>query len=329
MRTIYYPEFDTLEHIERPDPQVKDGEVLLEVRACAICGSELETYKTRSVRRTPPLIMGHEFCGIRTDTGEPVVCNAVVPCGRCPTCARGDTHLCPSRQVFGMHRAGAFAEWVAVPERALTPWPEELPAEAACLAEPLANGVHGVGLTAAWRPKTVLIFGAGPIGLMAQQAFQAMTGARTIVCDRLPERLAVASANGAERVLVADKDDPVSAARDMSQGLGVDVVIDAVGAGITKRQALEALRPGGAAVWLGLHEDEMQLNSYAITLTEKAVFGTYSARLDELATALELMRSGQVDVTSWPQIFSLADGVEAFHRMLAARGSDIKAILIP
>jgi L-iditol 2-dehydrogenase len=112
--------------------------------------------------------MGHEFCGVREDTGAKVVSNSLVPCGECLRCRRGDTHLCGRRQIFGMHRLGAFAERVNVPARCLIPWPPNLPAEAACLAEPLANGVHIFNLIRSLAPRRVLVIGAGPIGLMCQ-----------------------------------------------------------------------------------------------------------------------------------------------------------------
>jgi L-iditol 2-dehydrogenase len=106
-------------------------------------------------------------------------------------------------------------------------------------------------------------------------------------------------------------------------------VIDAVGSGLTKRQSVAAARPGGAAVWIGLHEDAVTLDTYAVTLPERHVLGTYAATQDELDEAVGLMASGRVDVTSWPALFPLDAGVEAFRRMLAARGADLKAVLCP
>ncbi|MCF7761356.1 MAG: zinc-binding dehydrogenase, partial [Cephaloticoccus sp.] len=105
--------------------------------------------------------------------------------------------------------------------------------------------------------------------------------------------------------------------------------VDAVGAGVTKRTSLDAIRPGGATVWIGLHENAMTFDSYGITLPEKQVLGTYAASIDELRQALELMSAGKVDALSWVQRFPLADGVTAFQRMLAARGTDIKAVVCP
>jgi threonine dehydrogenase-like Zn-dependent dehydrogenase len=338
VKALFYPEFDRLEIRDCPEPEPADGEVILEVAACGLCGSELETFHNRSARRTPPLIMGHEFCGKVIETGANVprelmgsafVGNSVVPCGQCVRCRRGDTHLCAHRQIFGMHRPGAFAEWVAVPARVLIPWPEELPARAACLAEPLANGVHVVNLTARFAAEKVLVIGAGPIGLMAQQAFQAMRGAEVMVCDLSPGRLEVARRLGAARVVCSREADVAAEARAWTEGEGADVVIDAAGATATKKLSLAALRPGGAAVWLGLHANGIEIDSYEITLPEKQVLGTYAAKMEELVQALELMRQKKVDVTSWTEVGPLEESVPLFYRMLKPGDGALKAVIMP
>lgn len=338
MKCLLYPEFDRVEMAEAPLPRAGAGEVLLKVASCGICGSELEGFRKRSPRRVPPLIMGHEFCGVvqalgegvtNVAIGQKVVSNSLVPCGSCVRCRRGDTHLCAQRQIFGMHRAGAFAEFVNVPARVLIPWPDDLPAEAACLAEPLGNGVHIVNLTRHLTPKTVLVIGGGPIGLMTQQAYQAMLGATVFVSDLVPERLEAAHGLGAKRVINPATEDVVKIARELTDGEGVDIVVDAVGGKITKQQSLAAARPGGAAVWIGLHENDVVVDTYEITLPERTIFGTYAATQAELQTAVDLMVNGAVDARTWTTPLALDRGVEAFQRALAAKGSDIKMVLVP
>lgn len=338
MKALYYPAFGKLVVTERPDPTPGPGEVVLRVAACGLCGSELETFRAQSPRRTPPLVMGHEFCGTVAALGpgvaglaegQRVVSHSLVSCGACVRCRRGDTHLCAHRQVFGIHRPGAFAGFVAVPAGSLIPWPDGLPAEAACLAEPLANGVHMVHLTASFAPRIVLVIGAGPIGLMAQQAYAAMTGAEVVVADLSAHRRAVAARLGARHTFDPRAEDPVAVVHGLTDGEGADVVVDAVGSAQTKRQSVAATRPGGAAVWIGLHEDAVMLDTYAVTLPERHVMGTYAATQAELTEAVALMAAGHVDVTTWPTTFPLDDGVTAFHRMLAAQGTDLKAVLVP
>lgn len=338
MRALRYPAFDQLEYTDVEVPPLQPGEVRLHVAACGICGSELESFKHHSPRRPPPLVMGHEFCGTITEVGAGVetwsagtrvVSNSLVPCGHCVRCARGDTHLCAHRQIFGMHRPGAFAEYVNVPAQCLIPWPENLPAEAAALAEPLANGVHVVDLTRHLPAATVLVLGAGPIGLFCQQALQVMRGSRVFVADLSNERLAAAKKLGAAGVINAREENVAQILADATDGEGADLTVDAVGSGITKKTSLDALRPGGASVWIGLFENTVTIDSYGITLPEKQVLGTYAAKIEDLRTALDLMSSGKVDAQSWVQKFPLADGVEAFHRMLSAKGTDIKAVVCP
>jgi L-iditol 2-dehydrogenase len=338
MKTLIYPQWDRVEVADRPRPSPAADEVVLRVAACGLCGSELEAFKSHSPRRTPPLVMGHEFCGLVDElgaqvsgfrVGQKVVSNALVPCGKCVRCERGDPHLCGKRQIFGMNRHGAFAEYVNVPARCLLAWPDNLPAEAACLAEPLANGVHVVGLVKHLRPKTVLVIGAGPIGLMCLGAIKAMLGADVFVTDLNERRLEFAKEQGAREVIAGRQRDPVKAMQEVTAGEGVDVVVDAVGAAATKQQSVLAARPGGAAVWIGLHDNPMSLNSYDVTLPEKQVLGSYAATMDNMRTALELMADGKVDPLGWVQRFPIERGVEAFERMLAARGHDIKAVIVP
>jgi L-iditol 2-dehydrogenase len=338
MRVLHYPEFDRLEVRDLDFTPLLPDEIRVKVAACGLCGSELETFKNHSPRRAPPLVMGHEFCGVVAELGSAVrdwkpgariVSNSLVPCGQCVRCRRGDTHLCAHRQIFGMHRPGAFAEFVNVPARCLISWPENLPAEAAALAEPLANGIHVVNLTRHVSAATVLVIGAGPIGLFCQQAFQVLRGSRVYVADLSPERLAIARKLGAAAVINPREQDLAKVIRELTEGEGADLVVDAVGAAGTKKTSLDALRPGGVTVWIGLHENALTFDSYNVTLPEKQVLGTYAAKLEELQHALELMSSGKVDALSWVQRFPLEESVTAFHRMLAAKGADIKAVVCP
>ncbi|WP_438479022.1 zinc-dependent alcohol dehydrogenase [Oleiharenicola lentus] len=338
MRAFHYPEFDRLEIRDVAPAQLRSDEVCIRVAACGLCGSELETFKNRSPRRTPPLVMGHEFCGTIDELGGEVrgwekgarvVSNSLVPCGHCVRCHRGDTHLCADRQIFGMHRPGAFAEFVNVPARCLIAWPENVSAEAAALSEPIANGIHVVNLTQHLPAATALVIGAGPIGLFCQQALQVLRGSRVFVADLSVERLAVAKKLGAARVINPRNEDVAQIMLAETGGEGVDLSVDAVGGTITKKTSLEALRPGGATVWIGLHENSMQVETYNITLPEKQVFGTYAAKLSELEQALDLLAEGKIDATSWVQRFKLEDSVDAFDRMLAAKGADIKAVICP
>lgn len=280
--------------------------------------------------------MGHEFCGevfeLGPDVasfrvGDRVVANAIVHCGACRFCDLGLTHLCDGRQVFGMHRPGAFAEYVAVPERVLLAWPPGLDARSACLAEPLANGVHVLSLVKDRPADSAVVIGAGPIGLSVLQALRALRSSAVMVCDlnadraRLAEKLGATSAH-------TEAEDLLRQLREVGGG-GADLVIDAVGTGATKRLALECTRVGGTCVWLGLGEDGADIPTYEVTLGERCVMGSYGATMEELRVAIALMGDRSVDMSSWTSEYAIDDGVDAFMAMASAKGNDVKVILRP
>ena len=171
-----------------------------------------------------------------------------------------------------MNRLGAWGEYVNAPARCLLDWPETVSAEEACLAEPLGNGVHVVRLTEAYPADLALVIGAGPIGLMCQQALQAIRGSRVVVSDLSDARLDTAIRLGAVAAVNPRSQDLAEVIAEMTDGEGVDLVVDAVGGRVTKQQSIEAVRPGGSVVWIGLMEDEMSIDSFGVTLPEKRIF---------------------------------------------------------
>lgn len=337
MKALFYPRHNQLEVSDQPIPAWEDHEVLIKVAACGICGSELETFRTQSPRRNPPLIMGHEFCGQITEVGPSVsgwkpgmrvVSNAVISCGKCDSCITGKTNLCQARQVFGMHRNGAFAEYVNVPASCLIPLPEGVSTRQACLTEPLANGIHLVKLSQHLPAARILIIGAGPLGLMALHAFKVMRNAEVFVADIRDERLVVASRLGAAGVINPNNQDLVETLHQQTERQPIDLVIDAVGSAETNISGLNVVKTGGALVVIGLYQNTKSLWSYEIVLGEKQVIGSYAATQEDLRDALNLIASGKIDMTSWVDYYSLEAGVEAFMNMLEPKASHIKSVLI-
>lgn len=225
-----------------------------------------------------------------------------------------------------MHRPGAFAEFVSVPARVLVPWPVQLPREEAVLTEPLANGVHVNNLLAHVAGQKALVIGAGPIGLMCAIALIALREASVHITDLNTDRLRVARELGAITVPEADATKLRSWLKTEA-GEGFDVIVDAVGSSATKRDSLELLRPGGACVWIGLHEDPVTLNSYEVTLPEKQILGTYAATMKELATAAQILASGRFKVSGLIKPHKLDDGLLAFDDALS--GKSIKSVILP
>jgi threonine dehydrogenase-like Zn-dependent dehydrogenase len=335
MKALYYPAWRQLEVRDVPMPSPVDGEVLVRVANCGVCGSELETFREANERRTPPLIMGHEFCGrveevsgngVNGWKGRRVIAHALVHCGECSPCLRGDTNLCVRRQVFGMHRPGAFAEYVAVPERVLIPWPEGLPATTAVFTEPLANGINAMRQGPMARKSRVVVIGAGPIGLMCLFAAKRVHHSSVVISDRIPQRLQTARMLGADLTVDALHQDLANETRKYWGGEQAEFVVDAVGSAQTKLLSLDLVEPGGMAVWVGLHEDLIQLNSFALTLGQKCVAGSYSGSVDDLRHAAKILAENGLE-TNWATRYPLEQGEVGFRDMLQGKGNKIKAIL--
>jgi threonine dehydrogenase-like Zn-dependent dehydrogenase len=338
VKALVYAVWGVVEVKDVPDPKLLPGELLIRVQACGICGSELEAFSFKKPRRTPPLILGHEFCGV-IDTvgkganglqeGQRVVGSSVISCGHCHACLRGDRHLCANRQVPGMNRPGGMAELVAMPADHVFPCPDTLDPVTGALTEPLANGIHMMNMAPGGRGLSVAIIGAGTIGLMTLQAAQYLREARVVVSDLDEARLAVALDLGAEEVINPAKRDVVAACVEFSGADGVDLCVDAVGTRETKNQSVQMLRAGGSCFWIGLYHDEISLKSYDVTVPEKKVFGTYAGKREEFLQAIGALAEKKAVGGPWIKTFSLEDGVAAFHHALIPEEGYIKTTIIP
>jgi len=335
MKALYYPAWGKLEMRQLGMPSPGPDDALVRVLSCGICGSELETFKSESGRRTPPLVMGHEFCGVvesvsgdapPVQPGQRVICHAVVHCGACSFCLRGATNLCLRRQVFGMHRPGAFAEFVAVPKRVLIPWPAGLAQDAAVFAEPLANGINAMRQGSNPDRSRVVVIGAGPIGLMCLFAATRLYQSSVIVSDLLPDRLRAAVILGAACTVNPQTQDLQTACRELWNGERAVYVIDAVGSAMTKRIAMDLVEPGGTVVWVGLHEDAVSLKSYNVTLGQRCIAGSYSGSLDDMRLAVEILSEGSLD-TSWVTHCPIERAEQAFRELLRPNARMVKVVL--
>ncbi len=339
MKAIYYPAWDQLEIRDVPEPSPGPGEVVLRVAAAGICGSELHGFVTHAVRRTPPTIMGHEFCGQVGAVGEGVsgwrpgdrvVVNSVIACGQCDDCRDGQVHLCQKGEVFGTKRPGGFAERCGVPVSTLLPLPDAVSDVQGALLEPLANAVHALSLTRQRFPETVVIFGAGTIGLFALQVARVGGALRLVTVDTSDARLRMAGQLGAETILNPKRHNVVAAVRDLTRGRGADIVVDAVGAADTRQIAVSAARRGGEIVWLGLHDDPTHLSGFDVVLGERKILGSFAVTHHDLRTAIGLFAHGRIVLDPWVRTFPLADGVRVFLQLASDPPADfIKAVLLP
>jgi threonine dehydrogenase-like Zn-dependent dehydrogenase len=333
MKTLTYLGPRRMEVRESPDPVPGAGEVRLHVTAAAICGSDLHGFREASPRRIPPLVMGHEVVGTVDAAGDGVadgligqrvVLMPVVSCGSCARCREGRPNLCPARMLMGMDFPGGFSEACTIPAAQCLTVPDGLSDEVASLTEPFANAIHSVERSV--EPgATVLVIGAGPIGLFATRAAVLYGATHTFVVDPQPGRRDLAARQGG-RPLPADG--AAEALRAQTDGQGVDVVIDAAGFPATWRLALEAVRPGGRVEAVGLGSGEGPLNYHAVVAKGVQIVGSYACLPRDFDRALALLQSGEPDVFEWITTMPLSAGPAAFEALVD--GSDLtKVVLVP
>jgi 2-desacetyl-2-hydroxyethyl bacteriochlorophyllide A dehydrogenase len=316
MRAIVYTAPLTLELRDEPEPEPADGEVVVEVAAVGICGSELEGFRSQSPFRVPPLIMGHELAGVRVDTRARVVINPLIACGRCDLCLRGARNVCRERKLVGIQRAGGFAERVAVPESCCVHVPDGVPLEAAALTEPLANAFHALRLAQHHeaQPRRAGVIGAGTLGL-ASALVALRCGVRDVsISDLSAERLEAALHAGVRQ----------AGARLEGE---FDVIFDTVGSAATRAASVAQLRPGGSAVWVGLHEADAGFDGLGLIRNEQRVLGTFAYTDRDFLAALEF--AAELGVPDWLTTAPLDDGVDVFHALLERPAPHAKTLLIP
>ena len=329
------PEEMAIEEI--PEPTVEPGTVIVRPEAVGICGSEVEGYLGKMGNRTPPLVMGHELAGTVTEVGEgvdpdlvgrEVAVNPLSSDGTCPLCRAGYTNLCPNRKLIGIHSPGGFAEYVLAPARNVYPLPEGVGARMGALAEPLANGVHGVRLGLAnHHVEHAVVIGAGTIGLMCIQA---------AVLDGIPE-VSVVEPHAARRdqalglgahAAYASGEEAREALEGPTEGLGADLVVDAVGAEATRRMAVqELLRPGGRVVFVGLHEDETTLGFHGVVRGQLDLQGSYAFTAEDYGQAVEWLVAGRAGIGDLPPVLPLEEGPDAFAQLVKGPSEQVKVFL--
>lgn len=332
MKALVYLGPRRMELQETPDPEPWPGEVVIRTAASAICGSDLHGFRKASPRRVPPLVMGHETVGTVDAVGdgmdigllgERVVLKPILSCGRCKRCREGRGNLCADGRLVGRDLAGGFAERFVVPATAATPIAASVPDDLATLTEPLANAVHVTG-RAAKPGDTVLVIGAGPIGvLMARMALE--RGASAVFsADRIAARLELARAQGA---FPLDPDDPEGALARAAGGT-VDVVIDAVGVEATWALALRAVRPGGRVEAVGLGAQKGVVDFFAVAGKEIQITGSFGWTDGDFMRAIGLVEAGVIDTDRWLTSVPLAEGQRAFEQLVD--GTDLfKVVLVP
>ena len=294
MRGVTFGGDRTVEYIEVPDPVPGPGEVVLEMKASGICGSDLHMYRgprgmsLLGATPTEPVIRGHEPCGVvaaigpnvsenQAKIGDRVMVHHYIGCGVCRHCRSGWAQMCDQQRplVFGSGAGhGGHAPYMKVPAVTLVPLPDELSFEAgaaiACGTGTAFAALRRLNLSGA---DTITIFGQGPVGLAGTQLAAAM-GARVIAVDLSPERLELARQMGADEVIDSSKVNAVEAVRELT-GKGADLAMDASGATEARHNALESLRPWGSLALVGVG-GEFKPSLGWLMSKQTTVFGSFT-----------------------------------------------------
>ena len=323
-----------VEELDEPTPTA--GKVVVDVQAVGICGSDVHGFTGNSGRRTPGIVMGHEFAGTISELGPEMegyaVGDGVVVMPLYSVAAGVDPYplnLSPHRRLTGMNEHGAYAQRVAVRAAQLFPKPAGLSWQRAALCEPMAVTLHAARITPINPMQKVAVIGAGPIGLLTMLAARLKGAGTVIVVDRSVHRLELAEELGADAVINVDGTDADAAIREMTGG-GVDVAFEAVGISSTARLSVEVTRNGGNITWIGNNARMIEVDMQSIVTREMSVRGSYGFDETDFAAAIEALSTGRLNVDPLvEEIAPLEDGPEIFRSLAAGENDLVKIILKP
>jgi L-iditol 2-dehydrogenase len=328
MQSAVLTEPETFEFEDRPRPDPGPTDVLVAVGHVGICGSDVHYYRHGRIGDfvvENPLVLGHESAGEVVAVGEDVenlapgdrvALEPGVPCLDCGACRRGEYNLCPDVRFMATPPIdGAFTEYVAWPAEFAYPLPESVSTREGALCEPLSVGLHAARRGNVDVGDTVLVTGAGPIGMLAMEAARVNGASDVVVSDVVPEKRDRARERGADATVDPSSENPAERVAALTGGDGADVVIEASGAEAAIRSTTDAVRRGGTIVLVGLAADgEVPLDTHDIINEELDVHGSFRFR-NTYPAAVDLLASGDVDVEGIIDFeMPLSDLTAAFER---------------
>ncbi len=342
MKALILKEYGKLSYEDAPIPEFAPNEVLVAVKACGICGSDVHGMDGSTGRRRPPLIMGHEAAGVIAQTGEKVAgwktgdrvtFDSTIYCGTCAYCRRGQINLCDHRRVLGVsceeyRQHGAFAEYVAVPEHILYRLPDTVSFEQAALVEPFTIALHAVSRNAPALNDCAVVIGCGMIGLALVQTLRLAGCGLIIAADVAPEKLTLAENLGA---MTVDSSTPDALARilELTRGRGADAVYEAVGMSATVDLATRCARKGGSITLVGNLAPKVELPLQLVVTRELTLYGTCASN-GEYPAVLDLMARGSLNVKPLlSAVAPLSEGAEWFEKLSRKGNELLKVILKP
>jgi L-iditol 2-dehydrogenase len=343
MQALLLTEYRQLALATVDRPIVGPNDVLVSVRACGICGSDIHGYDGSTGRRIPPLVMGHESAGVVAEVGanvtavrpgDHVALDSLLSCGDCELCRNGQTNMCAGRRILGVacdefRQQGAFAEFIVVPQQAIYPVPNDLPFEHAALVEPVSVALHAVGRLRINLGDSAVVVGSGMIGLLVIQALKIAGCEDVIAIDLDDDRLRLAAELGATATFNGAKLDAVAAVLERTGGKGVDVALEVVGAAKPLATAIACTRRGGQIGLVGNLSAEVPLPLQVVVTRELTLTGTL-ASAGEYPRAIELIASGAICVEPLiSAVAPLAEGPQWFERLYAREPGLLKVVLCP
>jgi L-iditol 2-dehydrogenase len=344
MKALVLESYNNLVYKDMPEPQYKPNEVLVRVKACGICGSDIHGFDGSSGRRNPPLIMGHEASGVIVEigsaiknykVGDRVTFDSTVYDLDDWYTLKGKYNLSDSRMVLGVSpkeykRHGAFAEYVVVPEHILYHLPDSVTFEQAAMVESVAVAAHAIDLTPINLRDTALVVGTGMIGLFLVQLLKLSNAGTIIAIDIDDKKLALAKKFGADYVFNSATDTNIhESILALTHNRGADVAFEAVGVSATIKMAIENVRKAATVTLVGNISPKVEIPLQAVVTREVRLQGS-CAIAGEYGIVLELIEKGLVDVDSLLSATApLEDGASWFKRLYAKEPGLNKVILQP
>lgn len=342
MKALVLTAPSTFDWADFPDPAPAPDQVLIDLRACGICGSDIHGMNGLSGRRIAPIIMGHEAAGTISaigtgvtgwNIGDRVTFDSTEFCGKCPSCLTGNVNLCSDRKVLGVscadyRRHGCFAEKIALPTRILHRIPDDLSFEHAAFAEPVAIALHAVNLAPPATDEPALVVGAGLIGLLVIQALKARGWKHVTAVDLDPKRLELARQLGADQTHDAREENLAAHSRQLHSD-GFAVSFEVVGAAAPVDLAIRSVRKGGTVVLVGNLQPSVPFPLQEIVTRQISIHGS-CACAGEYPEAIQRIRDGSIRVDPLTSAcVPLADGASWFARLADNREGLLKVILQP
>ena len=344
MKALLMEEYKKLTFTDTPDPVITEpDEILVKIKAAAICGSDVHGFDGRTGRRRPPIIMGHEAAGEIVETGKNVklfkngdriTFDSTIYCGDCFFCRKGQVNLCNNRMVIGVsceeyRRHGAFAEYLVIPERVCYQLPEALSWEEASVTEPAAVAAHSLRITPVELNDTVAVVGAGLIGLLLIDILRVSISGKIIAIDTDPSRLKTASLHGADAVFSPTDGDVIKNIQELTGGRGVDRAFEAVGVSESIKTAVLVTRKGGSVTLIGNVSPSIELPLQSVVSREINILGS-CAISGEYPIVLDLMGRKKIDVKSIiSKTAPLAEGQLWFDKLYNKEDNLLKVVLNP